>query len=112
MFMVPETVPANRPPISIAAGHAQGITRSLQKLATAIDSTAATAFSARVESNRKQEAPANPTHETNLRDHRRSAVRRTRKALAQAPAPLPRPPKNSGKVPSSAVEVIARPRPS
>ena len=40
IFMAPETVPANFPPISMALAHAPGITRSLQKLAAPMASTA------------------------------------------------------------------------
>ena len=40
MFIAPDTVPVNLPPMSMQAVHAPGIVRSLKKLAIAIAATA------------------------------------------------------------------------
>src|ERR1039457_2150846 len=73
MFMAPETVPAQGPPISIAAAQEQGMERSLAKLETPIARTASTGDSMRVESSRNPAPAMNPTDAT---------VRRARAALA------------------------------
>src|ERR1039458_8799335 len=64
MFMAPETVPAQGPPISIAAAHEQGMERSLAKLETPIARTASSGDSMYVESTRNPAPAMNPRDAT------------------------------------------------
>src|SRR5215471_21209472 len=59
-FIAPDRVPAYLPPMSIADAQACGITRSLQKLASAIAPTAYTGSFIHVETTRNPLAPMKP----------------------------------------------------
>ena len=60
MFMLPERVPQNRPPMSEQAVQLGGITRSLQKLEHPIATIAQRGSPMKAETARKQDAPAKP----------------------------------------------------
>ena len=60
MFMLPERVPQNRPPISEQAVQLGGITKSLQKLEHPIATIAQRGSPIKAENARKQDAPAKP----------------------------------------------------
>src|SRR5262245_17772327 len=112
IFMAPDTVPAFLPPISIADDHAPGITRSLKKLAKAIQIIAFTPLFTVVEYTRNPQAPVNPIAATTRRMTVTLCTRRNTSRPSAIPAGFPSPPKNNGKPASHAATDTFMPRPS
>ena len=67
IFMLPERVPQNRPPMSEQAVQLGGITRSLQKLEQPMATIAQTGFPIKADAARKKDAPVNPIEAILLR---------------------------------------------
>src|SRR6202041_3366489 len=96
MFIAPESDPACTPPTSIAAPQAPGITRSLEKLAIAMESMANSGLATTVEKSRKPLAPVKPMYAMIRRDRPTSPILRASLAPNHTLMGLAKPPKNSG----------------
>src|SRR4051812_41106929 len=90
IFMVPESVPANFPPISMQVPHDVGITRSLQKLAQPRASTTASGRCRKLARINKLPAPPKPVHASSLRVLLTLPVRRLRNEKINPPNNEPR----------------------
>src|SRR6185295_9842320 len=110
--MVPEMVPAYLPPRSMVAPQAQGITRSLQKLAMAMVNIARTGSFTLVDKTKQPQAPANPLLATMRRVLAISPIQRAMRSPKNTLTGLANPPIKRGKTLSRVEDVMVRWRPS
>src|SRR5262245_43247354 len=101
-------VPAYFPPRSMVAPQAQGMIRSLEKLAAAMVNIASTGSLSRVDKIRQPQAPANPQLATIRRVLETSRVQRVIRSARNTLIGFAIPPANSGSTLSSVVDVMVK----
>src|SRR5436190_7892350 len=103
MFIDPDTVPANFPPISMQEPQAGGITRSFEKLARPIAAMAQRGSVRLIEIVSIMDAPRKPVHAVSLRLRRTLPVHFANRLARMPDVKHPMPPQNSGTMPYRAI---------